>query len=67
MAGTRKPRKQISSNKGATMTPKKVMTQASDAFRKNWSMGGGLEVLMTLSSSADVTPRANPSEISLAA
>jgi hypothetical protein len=46
-AGRRKPRKSVSSKRGARKMPKRVTSQTSDGVRKKSSMGMSLGMAMT--------------------
>src|ERR1700727_113904 len=66
-AGRRKPRKQISSNRGARRVPKAVTSQTSEGVRKKSSMGMDLGTGMREEMAWTVNPRAIPRGMSLIA
>src|ERR1039458_3749877 len=56
-AGSRKPRKQISSNTGATRIPKNVVIHADEDVRKNSSIGSVLGGVMKYVTSCIAPPK----------
>src|ERR1035441_1491496 len=66
-AGSRKPRKQISSNTGATRIPKNVVIHADEEVRKNSSIGSVLGGVIKYVTNCIAPPSSRPRAMSFAA